>query len=165
MALTVGTDTYLSVAEADTYFAGQLGAASWSAASAGQKEAALRMACTRLERLFYQGTPTSTAQALQWPRAGLYDLHGAALPSDEVPACVKDAQCQEALALLQWEARGAGDSERERLQAQGVAGAHVGDAQESYRPPAPADPLTVCLCPRAFLFLRAVIAWSPSGSS
>ena len=161
MALTVGTDTYISVADATTYLATQLGALSWADASAADREKALRMACERLERMHYQGERTADDQALAWPRTDVPGWDGADLESAAVPQFVRDAQCWEADYLLAWAVRGAGRSEAEELQAQGVKSVKMGDL--SYAFEAAADPLARALGPRARAILEPYIAWAPKG--
>lgn len=153
MALVVGTDTYISVADCTTFFGTQLGAGAWTAASAGDKENALRMACARLERLLYDGDAYDASQTLRWPRSGIYDQHGTELTSSTVPQFVKDAQCWEALYLLQWSARGAGNSTREALQAQGVTSTKLGNVSEVYDRARADGPWRCDLGPAAFRLL------------
>lgn len=96
----VGTDSYVTVANADTYHAASIHGASWTAASTTTKEQALLTACRMLERQTWQGTKTSPSQALDWPRSGLSDPEGVAIPSGAVPQFIKDAQCELALSLI-----------------------------------------------------------------
>jgi len=164
VALTVGTDSYITVADATTWFGGRLGEVNWGAASADQKEDALRMACVRLERLHYQGEPGSSAQTLRWPRSGLVDQHSTELSSSAVPQFVKDAQCEEALYLLDWlldhTFGRAGALTRQR---EGIRAAKVGDVQEQYRPEGAPDALRSALGPRALEYLRPYLARYPPG--
>lgn len=159
--LVVGTDTYISAADADTWCGLRLAGAALTAASEADQEAALRQAFERLERLLYEGEPTDADQTAQWPRTGVYDFHGTALDDDVVPQCVKDAQCLEALALLDWDALDAGRSTREDFQAQGVASVKLGDVTETYRAGGVVDPLSVALCARARLVLGPYLRRSP----
>lgn len=161
MALTVGTDTYISAADATTYAGTQLGMGAWSAASDGDKEKALRMACGRLERLFYVGDATSASQTLRWPRTGVCDQHGTELADSVVPQFVKDAQCWEAEYLLQWSARGAGRGDRETLELQGVASVKLGDVSEVFSAAARDQPFLRALGPQAFLVLGAYLRRAP----
>lgn len=101
MALLVGTDTYVTVAEADTYFTNAIHAASWIAASTGLKEQGLATATRMLERQQWVGTRTSPSQTLDWPRTGVTDPEGNPVSSVVVPQFIKDAECELALALIQ----------------------------------------------------------------
>lgn len=127
----------MTAAECTTYLGGQLGAGAWTAANDTQKEAALRMACERLERLLWEGERATSDQVLSWPRSGVIGPDGEELASDAVPGDVKAAQCWEAVWLLQWNARGAGDGSRDRLRAQGVTQVRMGDVLEAYGPSDP----------------------------
>jgi hypothetical protein len=101
MSLTVGTDTYLSLDDADTYFGNRLHTDTWDAASDDDKEAALKMACSLMEnRVHWLGAPTDSSQALSWPRRGLLDHSGNAVPKDTTPEAVKAVQCELAAYLL-----------------------------------------------------------------
>jgi len=100
MTIVVGTNTYVSVANADTYFSLALHAATWTAAVTATKESALVTAARMLDRQNWQGAKTVEAQAMMWPRTGLVDKYGIAVPSATVPQAVIDAQCELALALM-----------------------------------------------------------------
>ncbi|MFB3880946.1 MAG: DnaT-like ssDNA-binding protein [Armatimonadota bacterium] len=147
---TVGglqSNSYVSLAEAEAYFAARLRAEAWSASSEADKEKALLTACRRIEahRLqvrrrpyLYPGEPADTLdrrydwlaplnadQALSFPRRRDQDHTGAYA----VPQQVREAQCEEALALL---SRGAESERRHALQAAGVTGFSVDGLSESY---------------------------------
>lgn len=95
MALTVGTNTYVSDAEADSYFADRLYADDWTGATSGDQEKALLMAKRLLDQQPFAGERTSTDQILAWPRSGISGVDSAT-----VPQAIKDAQCELALAFL-----------------------------------------------------------------
>lgn len=95
MALTVGTDTYVTLADAETYatehFIGD-DKTTWDGASDADKEAALRQATQYIDAKFHDrfvGFIQSTAQALEWPRASAVDRSGRSLTG--TPDAVKDA--------------------------------------------------------------------------
>jgi hypothetical protein len=123
-------DSYLTVEEADAYFAARLHATTWAAATLGQKEAALKWA-TRLfdakitaqwtqealpadatirvlstlskdQECFvvWNGQATTDTQALAWPRTGMLTKNGYPMADDVVPQQVKDAVCELATLLL-----------------------------------------------------------------
>jgi hypothetical protein len=97
---TVGgeeANSYVTLAEAEVYFASRVDA-EWPADADAQARALLT-AAVQLERVTFRGYLTSTAQALSWPRSGLRDRGGRHIPSDAIPAAVKRAQMEEALAL------------------------------------------------------------------
>lgn len=94
------SNSYVTEAEADSYFAGRLNSDAWDDANADEKEAALLMATRRIEVERFLGVRMDSDQALSWPRFGVtYDDW--LIPADEVPKQVKDAQCELALAMLQ----------------------------------------------------------------
>lgn len=85
-------ESYISVADADTYFAARANA-TWAALLTAAKEAALRAATDYMEGRYgqlWKGARTSETQALSWPR---YDVcvHGFAVASDAVPVPVARA--------------------------------------------------------------------------
>lgn len=101
LTLTVGTNTYVTRAEATTYFEGSLHAAAWVAASDTTKDQALVTAARMMNRQYWQGEKTSSSQALAWPRTGVKDKEGNELSSSTVPTDIKDGQCELALSLIQ----------------------------------------------------------------
>ena len=101
MAITVGENTYISVADADDYFQYRLHSDAWTGAANDEKEAALAQATRLLDALYdFEGSPADDDQALAWPRINAYDCENKPLPSDTVPRCVLYATCEEALHLL-----------------------------------------------------------------
>ena len=140
---------YLTLAEASTYFATRLFTEKWKEATTADKTAALVMAQQAVDAQPYIGirasavlAPTygySPADVNAFPR--YYEVrrdpfYGTSPAFDVVPVtdlivpqCVKDAVCEEAISLLQY-----GDSERVRLQEQGVTSASRADLHEVYAP-------------------------------
>jgi len=102
MSITVGVDTYVTVAEADAYL-GQSAFARgpWSGLDTADKEAALVSAARSMETLTWQGSKTSEAQALAWPRTGVVDRYGRALDPNLVPVAIKNGQIEWAFELTQ----------------------------------------------------------------
>ena len=148
MDATVGgasSNTYVTLVEAGAYFGERLHAGAWSSASDADKEKALYMACRHIEgcrirvhrRPYgYPGAPAEglpydplapylQIQALSFPRRKDRNSAGAWI----IPQAVKDAQCEEALAVL---ARGAEQERRRALQAAGVTGFSVDGLSETY---------------------------------
>lgn len=131
---------YITPALATTYFTTRLYAEKWVAATASEKLAALTMAQQAVDAQPLLGVRSTTVQIDAFPRAynvraGRYNgwegstLDMCMILDTVVPQCVKDAVCEEALALLKY-----GDSERVRLQGQGVTSASRGDLHETYSP-------------------------------
>lgn len=101
MTITVGTDSYISLADSNTYFGNNIRNDEWEILDDTVKERALKTATKFLDRQTWMGSKTSDAQALAWPRSGVTDRYGTAVSSASVPQQVKDAQCELALALIQ----------------------------------------------------------------
>ena len=99
--VTQGTNSFMTEAEATSYFGERLHASGWTSAATATQTAALIQAAKLLDlRIKWKGLPAETDQAMAWPRQGAYDLDGIAIDNDEVPQCVKDAQAELALILL-----------------------------------------------------------------
>lgn len=99
MAITVGTDSYISVTDADTYFS-NLGNTTWSGKDTSDKEVALRKACDYIESEYsgrWKGAIASNSQALAWPRSGVRDNEGRYIDNTEYPTRLVKAQCELAL--------------------------------------------------------------------
>jgi hypothetical protein len=149
MALTVGTDSYVTLTDANTYFTNRLYSDEWSAATDGDKEIALKMATRKIDMQPIIGRKASIDQTLQFPRllysdakqpygntvqerlkgtAGLYNLPGW-IAEDGVSQDVKDAQCEEAFAILK---NGSTANKRAELQRQGVTSFSLGSLSETY---------------------------------
>lgn len=110
MTITVGTDTYISLADADTYIAANYASTdtqrvAWEALSDADKEVYLRKATQAIDSLRIQGAKYDLTQALQFPRdhalawpvrreyMGVwppYDASGA-LPTEVISAQVEEA--------------------------------------------------------------------------
>jgi hypothetical protein len=88
-----GAESYLSVADADTYWSNR-GDATWAAATTAGKEESLRRATQYLDATFnWMGSILQTTQALGWPRAGAWDREERDL-SDQVPTLVEQATAE-----------------------------------------------------------------------
>lgn len=71
MAITVGTNSYVSVADTDTYFTLNNLGATWPTATTGDKEKALVTATAMIDNNYqFIGVSVSASQALAWPRDG-----------------------------------------------------------------------------------------------
>jgi hypothetical protein len=94
-----GTDanSYATVAEADTYFAGRLNTEAWADAD---QVAALIQATGWIDQFDFRGERAVPMQPLKWPRVFVYDEDGHELPADAVPRPVKRATFEAALALV-----------------------------------------------------------------
>lgn len=91
-------DSYISVADADTYNTAHNADTVWDAADTSAKEKALRLATQYLDDNYagrWFGSRSNADQALSWPRAGITDIDGYAIENDEMPQKLLDA-CTEA---------------------------------------------------------------------
>lgn len=85
-------NSYVALADADTYLANSLNAAEWDVLTDPEKEVLL-IAATRWldQRTKWSGTPVEEGQPVRWPRKGTYDCDGLAVAEDIVPRPVKEA--------------------------------------------------------------------------
>ena len=109
--------SYCTIEYADEYFAGRLHAESWSGADSKTKEKALRQATRSIDRMPLRGRKTDLHQPLAFPR----------YPDTELPEAVKEACCEEALAILE-----SGNSQRRKLQQEGVQSFSLGNMSETF---------------------------------
>ena len=111
--------SYCTIEYADEYFKNRLHAESWSGAASSIKEKALKQATRAIDRQRLKGNKTNPSQPLAFPR----------YPDTEIPEAVKEACCEEALALLE-----RGNSQRWKLQQEGVQSFSLGNMSETYAP-------------------------------
>lgn len=107
MALTVGTDTYISLADAETWATEHLLGSpktAWDAASDPEKEAALRNATEFIDRTFdgrWVGVSKADSdQVRTWPRNFVVDNLGRSVEPDTIPAAVEDTTARLAADLV-----------------------------------------------------------------
>ena len=109
--------SYCTIEYANEYFAGRLHAESWGQTDESTKEKALKQATKTIDRQPLRGRKTNPEQELAFPRH----------PDTEIPTAVKEACCEEALAILE-----SGNSQRRRLQQEGVQSFSLGNMSETY---------------------------------
>lgn len=97
--IEVGVDTYITVAETDTYISehyvsGDERRKKWAELEAADKEIYLRRAAAAIDSLSYPGAKCARDQVMAFPRV----IYACGCGSDdcEVPAAVKAAQVEEA---------------------------------------------------------------------
>lgn len=103
MAITLGTDSYLSVADADSYHSDR-GNTTWAAEAAGNKEIALRTASFWIDDWFkgrWKGVAVYEETKLAWPRYSVQDEEGRNITG--TPKAVKHAVAEMALKSLSGE--------------------------------------------------------------
>jgi hypothetical protein len=166
MALTVGTDTYISVADTDAYVAGRYVSTdakytAWTTLSDANKEVYLRRAASIIDRQPLVGVKVFDTQTMQFPRAIHSDyrggpstprlaLSGAWYVQSVVPDTVKYAQVEIALQ------EAVGVSARLAAQRDGVKSVTLGKISETYRDTADTD----IPCREAKALLRPYLATS-----
>ena len=91
---------YLSLEQAEDYFAGRFGADKWSDFSTSQQQALLVSATRDIDNLRFGGSKTDSDQPMSWPRADLQDYDGNEIANDVIPVKLKYAVCE--LALWKW---------------------------------------------------------------
>lgn len=90
-------DSYISTADADTYWAKFGSPSEWSNASTAQKESALRHATRWIDEQYarrWAGVVTHSSQELRWPRSGVTDDEGRIIDDTEIPRVLSEAVCQ-----------------------------------------------------------------------
>lgn len=111
------SNSYISSADADLYFAGKYSSAEkWTGLTAEKKSQLLITATIQLETYLYGGEPTTNTQALQWPRKHLTDRSGNLINQDVIPVKVQYAQCEMADWILTEEDRSLTDIELQQLE-------------------------------------------------
>lgn len=140
--IVVGTNSYLTLEEAVDYFGGRLFTANWDSAPDDDKAKALIMATASLNRKQYKGKKKVETQKFQFPRCypvnplshvevignlPEYDHKESWYCEQEVSDIVKNACCEEALAMLE-----RGNSQRLKLRQEGVTSITIGSLGESY---------------------------------
>jgi len=87
-----GAESYLSVADADTYWSNR-NDTQWSGADTADKEAALRTATQYIDATYnFLSQIERSDQALKWPRVNFYDRNDFFI--DSIPNALKDATAE-----------------------------------------------------------------------
>jgi len=97
------SNSYVTNAEAETYFADRSGVADWVAATSAEEDDSLVTATGVLDLEEYDGFPTTTTQRLQWPRSGIVNRVHQTVDSDVIYRAVKEATFELALAIIKGE--------------------------------------------------------------
>jgi hypothetical protein len=92
------SNSYADVAFADAYFAGHpFYADSWADLEVGTKEFLLESATRDIDSLInWKGSPSSTTQALRWPRVGATNVDAIPYARNVIPIPVRQAICEQA---------------------------------------------------------------------
>jgi hypothetical protein len=101
---TTGANSYISLADANTYFEGNVYASNWTSANDAQRSAALVHATRMIDQqVQWNGFRTFETQPLAWPRQEVFDpddAEGDNLDDTTIPQWLKDVVCELALVLL-----------------------------------------------------------------
>ena len=148
MAIVVGTDTYISLADANTYVSDNYPTTvteytSWDALSDANKELYLKRAQRKIDRQFLRGVKAVSTQTLEFPRAIRLDYTNISqypettvrqddnwVVETSVANNVKYAQVEEALYEI---INSATANKRLQLQAQGVKSFRLGNLSETFK--------------------------------
>lgn len=93
------SNSYVTLAEANSYFEARLHTSVWDAASDDDRNRALAMATKRIEQENFYGDRASSAQKLKFPRVNIGYLDGILL-DDTIPNILKESQFELAIHLL-----------------------------------------------------------------
>lgn len=104
MTLVVGTDSYVTLASADSYWSDRNNE-QWSSATTAEKQKALREATQYLDGAYsFIGTINDVDQRLAWPRVGAIVTEGnfkyRDIDPDAIPIQIQDAARELALEAL-----------------------------------------------------------------
>lgn len=96
-------NSYVTLAQADSYMESRLNASSWDDATEDNQNRALVEATRELDVLMYGGRKATDTQALQWPRDNAVDPDSPnawLFENTEIPQRLKDAQCELAFQFI-----------------------------------------------------------------
>ena len=96
-------NTYCTLAEAEAYHESRNFVSAWTAATDDEKNRALVNATRLIDHWYeWRGYPTTTTQALQWPRNSVLDhLQWSYLDSHAIPPALKEATAEFARQLIE----------------------------------------------------------------
>ena len=137
--LTVGTDTYATLAEATAYIesyylCSESKRATWEALNENAQEIYLRRSAQEIDRCQFQGIKAATDQTMEFPRyvyrdpAGYYYEYDYTTETAVVPENVKRAQVEEALEL----ASPSNDTTEKNIRVGSVKSYKIGNLSETY---------------------------------
>ena len=88
-------NSYLTVADAQTYFDTRIGSDAWDDADSETQKALLVNATRMLDQSFaWNGEVASSTQALRFPRDYVYNCDNELLDSDTIPTEIENATCE-----------------------------------------------------------------------
>ena len=97
-------NSFVSVSDADDYFAAHLEQSTWTDLDTPTKQSALVQATSRLNMEWFMGLKTTLDQRLVWPRKVVVGrelgVHGFILDADTIPVYLQQATCEQALVYI-----------------------------------------------------------------
>ena len=129
--VTVGINSYVTTEEVDAYAALSVNGSDWVNATQSEKDAAIVSAARAIDRQPLKGRKYDywTPQTMAFPRyIEDYNSYATMISDTTIPQQVKDAQCEEALALFAH----ANDTRLE-LARLGMSSATIDGVSEAYR--------------------------------
>jgi len=105
MALTLNTNSYVTVDDADDYLDTRIDSANWFGSTYANKESALVTATLVLDNQAWVGSAVSSSQALAWPRKNATYTDNrmgrtTTFGTTDIPADLKTAVYEQALHLI-----------------------------------------------------------------
>jgi len=135
-------NAYCTIAEASAYNETHVSGATWAAASDDAKCRTLQTATRLLDNyVTWSGAPTTTTQALAWPRIGMLEpnyalidpINFATIPSTDIPNNLKKAVAEYARLLL-----GNDPTAPSETELAGIASLRAGNVELTFRSPSEA---------------------------
>lgn len=140
---------YVSVSDADDYFAGRFGAEKWLEFDDAPKQALLMTATRTVDTLRFGGQRTVLSQPMQWPRSFIVDHDGYAVDAHSIPQKFKDAVCEIAFWMWTEEDRFFSDTDLGQIKSYDLPGVKVTAAANAERFPQAASQLLESIGPGA----------------
>lgn len=98
----INADSYVSLADANTYTGATFFSGKWSTQTDTDKEKLLRTATAYLDSFYdYKGVKVFPSASLRWPRSQVLDRDGNEVSSLSVPVAVKNAVIEMAIYLVE----------------------------------------------------------------
>lgn len=98
-------NSYATIEQLNDYFGGRYPSELWNGLSTLEQQQIATTATRRLDQESYYGLKTTDAQALQFPRHGIFDRNGSVYSATEIPQNLINAQAELIYFLLQSEDR------------------------------------------------------------
>jgi len=165
MALTIvatagsaSANSFITLAECETYMEGRGNKALWTAAADSDKNIALVEATRELDLLTYTGYRTDDTQALSWPRQWAVDPDNPTdqyFDTDEIPTRLKNAQAELAFQFIK-----AGTTDLAALDSKAGVKRKKVDVLETEWFSAATTPTGIARYPRVMNYIRRLLATS-----